>query len=99
MNERPPSDHRLRYQHLADRRRLGFELARLWTRMTRHPDWPQRPLAEREALRQELDVPLAPALADARHLEADVRTLTARLVRLAKALRALDTGDALPVPD
>lgn len=99
MRPPPRSDHLLRYQHLTDRRRLAFELSRLWARITHHPNWPERPASERAALQRELDVPLASARAEPAHVEADVRTLTARLVRLAQALRALDANQALPAQD
>lgn len=96
MRDSAVPNHRLRYRHLGDRRRLGFELERLWTRISRHPDWPTRPIPARRALEAALDVPLCPARDDLGRLEADVRAMTARLVLLAKALRALDRGEPLP---
>lgn len=99
MNDRAVTNHRLRYRHLGDRRRLGFELERLWSRLTAHREWSQRPLPARRALEAALDVPLSAAADDVVRLEADVRALTARLVVLAKALRALETREPLPQPD
>lgn len=77
---------------------MGFELERLWSRITRHPEWDRQPLPARIALEAALDVPLSVPSADADRLENDVRLLTTRLVLLAKALRALDLLEPLPAP-
>ena len=98
MRQRTAPDHRLRYRHLCDRRRLDFELERLWSTLTHHPEWPSRPASARRALERALDVPLCSPVEDAPRLAADVRAMTARLVLLAKALRALDRREPLPDP-
>jgi hypothetical protein len=91
MNEKSAPDHRRRYRALDDRRRLGFELERIWARIEAHPDWQNRPLPAREALAELRDLRAAPPRADVDRLDADVRDRTRRLVVLARALRALDT--------
>ena len=96
MNDSAVSEHRLRYRYLNDRRRLGFELERLWSRLQRHAAWPERSVNEQESLAAVLDLPLCPATDRVERLESDVRTMTERLVVLAKALRALDRDTALP---
>jgi hypothetical protein len=96
MNERSLPDHRRRYRALDDRRRLGFELERIWGRIERHPAWPDRPLPARRALAELLELRASPPHAHVERLDADVRNLTRRLVLLAKALQALETGTPLP---
>jgi hypothetical protein len=98
MNDGSPQDHRRRYRALDDRRRLGFELERLWATLERHPAWPERSLPARRGLAVTLSMPHHRPDADAARIEDDVRELTARIVTLAKALRALDTGEPLPDP-
>jgi hypothetical protein len=95
MNEKSPPDHRRRYRALDDRRRLGFELERIWARIEAHPDWPDRPLPARKALAELRELWPAPPRADVDRLDADVRDRTRRLVVLARALRALETREPL----
>jgi hypothetical protein len=80
MNDGSLPDHRRRYRVLDDRRRLRYELERIWTRIQQHPDWPNRPLPTRRALETSLD--LAPCAPDAHveRLDADVRTMTHRQI-------------------
>jgi hypothetical protein len=96
MNEKSLPDHRRRYRALDDRRRLGFELERIWARIEAHPDWPDRPLPARKALAELRELRAAPPRADVGRLDADVRDRTHRLVVLAKALRSLETHAPLP---
>jgi hypothetical protein len=96
MNEKSPPDHRRRYRALDDRRRLGFELERIWARIEAHPDWPDRPLPARKALAELREVRATPPHTDIDRLDADVRDVMRRIVVLAKALRALDTRAPLP---
>lgn len=91
MNEKSPPDHRRRYRALDDRRRLGFELERIWARIEAHPNWPDRPLPARKALAELRAVRATPPHAEIDRLDADVRDRTRRLVVLSKALRALET--------
>lgn len=109
MSDGSPIDHRRRYRALDDLRRLGFEQERLWFRLQGHPDWPTRPLTQRRAIEASLDTSLAStggvahSAAPVRQstqvrLDAEVRFATHRLVLLAKALRALETGTPLPDP-
>lgn len=93
MKDVAVSEHRLRYRHLNDRRRLGFEIERLWSRLERHAGWGDVPPDERRRLSALLDVRHRPATDPVERLEAEVRATTARLVVLARALRALDAGE------
>ena len=88
------SDHRLRYRLLSDRRRLGFERERLWTRLSRHRSWPSLPVERRDDLEASLDVRMRPATGEVPELEADVRAMTACLVTLARAWYALEHESA-----
>lgn len=92
------SDHRRRYHALGDLRRLGFEQERLLQRVRAHPDWDSRPRPVRQAIEAALHAPAHRPSADLAHLEREVRAATNRLVLLAKALRALETGTRLPDP-
>jgi len=98
MNEQGLSDHKRRYRALVDRRRLGFELERLRARVESHPAWHERPAAARHAIEASLTPADVRPDADLQRLDAEVRAATRRLVTLAKALRALDTGEPLPEP-
>jgi len=92
------SDHRRRYHALGDLRRLGFEQERLLQRVRTHPDWGSRPLPVRRAIEAALPAPGHHPGADLARLEREVRAATVRVVLLAKALRALETGTRLPDP-
>jgi hypothetical protein len=92
------SDHRRRYHALGDLRRLGFEQERLLQRVRSHPDWTSRPLPVRRAIEDALGPPRHYPGAELAKLEREVRAATARIVLLAKALRALETGTGLPDP-
>jgi hypothetical protein len=92
------SDHRRRYHALGDLRRLGFEQERLLQRVRSHPDWDTRPLPARRAIEAALQASAHHPGADLVRLEREVRAATARIVLLAKALRALETGTRLPDP-
>jgi len=106
MPEGSPFDHRRRYRALDDLRRLGFEQERLWFRLQGHPDWATRPLVQRRAIEASLDASLATTRSASPvrpstqlvRLDAEVRFATHRLVLLARALRALETGTPLPDP-
>jgi len=98
MNEQGLSDHKRRYRALVDRRRLGFELERLRARVESHPAWHERPVAARRAIEASLAPGEVRPDADLRRLDREVRAATLRIVTLAKALRALDTGEPLPEP-
>ena len=76
MNEKSPPDHRRRYRALDDRRRLGFELERIWARIEAHPNWPDRPLPARKALAELRAVRATPSHAEIDRLDADVRDRT-----------------------
>ncbi|MDZ7708654.1 MAG: hypothetical protein U5J97_12330 [Trueperaceae bacterium] len=98
MNDQGISEHKLRYRALVDRRRLGFELERIRSRVEAHPAWHERPLAQRRAIEATLTPNEVRPDADLGRLDGEVRAATLRIVTLAKALRALDTGEPLPEP-
>lgn len=98
MSDEIPSDHRRRYRALDDLRRLGFEQERLTQRVRSHPDWRSRPVPLRRALEAALQEPSYRPGVDVDRLDLEVRAATTRIVLLAKALRALETGRPLPDP-
>lgn len=91
-------NHQRRYRALDDLRRLGFEQARLTERVRAHPDWQTRPAPVRKALETALEIPAYRPGMDIDRLDRQVRAATARIVLLARALRALETGRPLPDP-
>lgn len=99
MSNDIPSDHRRRYRALDDLRRLGFEQERLMQRVRSHPDWQRRPIPVRRALEEALQEPRYRPGVDVERLDREVGAATTRIVLLAKALRALETGRPLPDPE
>lgn len=89
-------DHQRRYRALDDLRRLGFEQERLANRVRSHPDWQRRPAPVRNALEAALEIPAYRPGMDVERLDRQVRAATARIVLLARALRALEVGQPLP---